>query len=217
MKKINIAIDGPSGAGKSTTGKALAKKINYIYLDTGAIYRALTLYFLNNKIDTQDFQKITNSLDEIKIHFNSDGDIFLNDNKVSQDIRTEQVNKNVAIFAQISEVRNYVNDLSKKILEYKGVVLDGRDTGAVIAPDAELKIYLDADPLERAKRRAGDFGNENPEEVKRVLEEVISPKDTLDKETLRVAKENGVYVDTTNLSIDQQVDKIYVLAEEKMQ
>ncbi|MCD5396632.1 MAG: (d)CMP kinase [Candidatus Pacebacteria bacterium] len=209
MKKINITIDGPSGAGKSSTAKALAKKLDYIYLDSGAIYRVITLFFLENKIKINNIKKIKIELKKMNIFFDSKGNIFLNNKKLTNKIRTEEINKNVAIYARIQIIRDFVTKFSQEIIKSKGVILDGRDAGAVIAPDAELKFYIYAKPIERARRRALEFGYKKKDEIKKVLKEIIIPKDKLDQKNLDIAKKNGVCVDTTNLTMDEQIEKIF--------
>jgi len=217
IKKITIAIDGPTGSGKSSTAKALAKKLGYVHLDSGAIYRAVCFYFLEHKIKPTDIDQISRHLKRIKIYFKNGHDIFLNGNDVTNLIRTPEVNKNVAIYARVQKIRDFVTSASQQIIKKSGVILDGRDAGAVIAPQAELKIYLDADLQKRAERRLKDFGYKNTKEnIKKVLEEVITPKDEYDHKTLSVAKRQGVVVDTGDLTFQQQVKKIYNLALEKI-
>ncbi len=215
-KKIIITIDGPTGSGKSSTSRAVAKKLGYIHLDSGAIYRAVCLYFLNHNIKVNDLENIIKNLPKINIVFRKNNLIFLNDKDVTDNIRSPEINKNVAIYARVQEIRDFVTLISQKMIKESGVVLDGRDAGAVIAPQAELKIFLDANPKIRAERRLKDFGYvKNEKNIEKVLREVIIPKDSCDKDTLSVAKKQGFIVDTSKMTFEEQVDKIYKMALKK--
>lgn len=155
-KQIVIAIDGHSSCGKSTMAKALAKKLNYLYIDSGAMYRAVTLYCLQNDIDTEDTNTIEKELPNIHINFKQIEGLnttFLNGKNVEQEIRSMQVSKNVSQVSKIASVRNHLVKLQQEMGKDKGIVMDGRDIGTVVFPDSKLKIFMTADPEIRAKRR----------------------------------------------------------------
>ncbi|MFT7029774.1 MAG: cytidylate kinase, partial [Marinoscillum sp.] len=163
MKRITIAIDGYSGTGKSSTAKEVAKKLNYQYIDSGAMYRACTLYFLNHSIDLKDNQNIDAALEAISIELDANK-IFLNGEDVSSEIRTMQVNDHVSSISAILKVREAMVAQQQLIGESKGIVMDGRDIGTVVFPEAELKIFMTADPVIRAKRRQLELSAKGIEE-----------------------------------------------------
>ena len=204
-RNINITIDGPAGSGKSSTAKEIAKKLNYTYLDSGSIYRAITLYFVQKNISHQEIEKIKTELPKINIKLMQEK-VFLNNKDVTKNIRSEEINKKIIrTFPFVPEIRQKVKEIIKNIAKNKkGFVVDGRDAGAVLIPKAELKIYLDALPKIRAKRRANDFNNLSSEKQKEVLDD-LKKRDKADNEALFNAKENGVYIDTSNLSFKEQI------------
>ena len=156
LKKIIIAIDGYSSCGKSTLAKALSKKLHYAYVDTGAMYRAVTLYFLDNNINLDDEYDVKNALEQLEVHFErieGKNTTFLNGNNVENEIRSMRVSDAVSQVAAISEVRRAMVRQQKMMGKRKGVVMDGRDIGTVVFPDAELKIFLTAEPETRVQRR----------------------------------------------------------------
>ena len=156
MKKIVVAIDGHSSWGKSTLAKALAKELTYIYVDSGAMYRACTLYFLDNNVDIKDIDAVQSALQHIHISFqvNEQGNqTYLNGQNVEEEIRGMRVSQNVSAVAAIPEVRRAMVKIQHKLGEEKGVVMDGRDIGTVVFPNAELKIFLTASIKERTRRR----------------------------------------------------------------
>ncbi len=156
MKKIIIAIDGYSSCGKSTLAKALSKKLHYAYVDTGAMYRAVTLYLLNQNVDLDNSAQVHEALEHIEIHFErieGKNTTFLNSINVEEEIRNMRVSSRVSDVAAISEVRRIMVKQQKMMGKRKGVVMDGRDIGTVVFPDAELKIFLTADPEIRIIRR----------------------------------------------------------------
>ena len=147
-----VAVDGSSGSGKGTLATAIAKKFNLMYLDTGATYRCITLEMLNRKIGVDDTEEIKKMLDEVEIDFKGD-DTFLNGKNVSKEIRESAVNDFVSPVSKIPEVRKSLTDLQRKIASGKDVILDGRDIGTVVFPNADVKIYLECELEERARRR----------------------------------------------------------------
>mgnify|MGYP001103301888 CR=1 FL=1 len=220
MKKIIIAIDGHAGCGKSTTAKLLAKKLNYIFIDSGAMYRAITLYLLQQNIDTEDTKEVINTLADVDISFSFDSetgnnDILLNKKSVSHEIRSMSVNQNVSAVSSIKEVRHFLVAKQKDIGAKKGIVMDGRDIGTVVFPDAELKIFMTASIEARAERRLAEIKNQdievNKEEVIKNLRERDHKDSTRRESPLRKA-EDAIIFDTSSLTIDEQVDKAYLLA-----
>lgn len=215
IKKINIAIDGPAGSGKSTTAKLLANKLSYNYLDTGATYRAATyLWLQSNKQEIIEFENIfNNAIIEIKFD-NFKQFTYLNNEDISEEIRMPDVTANVSYISSLGFVREKLVGLQRDFSKSKGVVVDGRDIGTVVLPDAELKIYLVASIEERARRRALELDKMG---VKVNLNEIkldIERRDKLDSEReispLRKA-EDAIEVDTTGMTIGDQVNFIYEL------
>lgn len=216
QKKINIAIDGPAGSGKSTTAKLLANKLSYNYLDTGATYRAATLLWLNTgKPETSKFIDIfNNTLFEVK--FDNFKQIMLIDGvDVSEKIRFQEVSENVSFISSLGFVREKLVGLQQEFAKAKGVVVDGRDIGTVVLPEAELKIFLVASIKERARRRLLELEKLNVVTSLEKVQEEIARRDKLDSEReispLRKA-EGAIEVDTTGMTIGDQVNIIYELA-----
>jgi cytidylate kinase len=214
-KKIIITIDGWSSCGKSTLAKQLAKKLGYVYADSGAMYRAITLYFLRNHIDWTDKKEVKAALKEIHLdfHFNSKNEIsemYLNDENVEYVIRDMVVAEKVSDVAAIKEVRAYAVAQQQKMGEKKGVVMDGRDIGTVVFPKAELKIFMTADNAVRVQRRFKELYEKNPnitiEEVKTNLE----MRDYIDSHRevspLRKA-DDALVLDNTNLTKQESLQK----------
>ena len=213
--KINIAIDGYSSCGKSTVAKALARQLNYVYIDTGAMYRAVSLFALQNGyIKNEELNKegLLGHLDGIYISFryNSDtgkNETYINGKNVEREIRTMQVSRWVSPIAEIAEVRNKLVRQQQRMAEFKGMVMDGRDIGTVVLPDAELKIFMTAEPAVRAKRRFEELkasgATTSFEEVMHNLNE----RDHIDThravDPLRQAKD-AIVLDNTNLTMDEQ-------------
>lgn len=198
-----VAIDGPAGSGKGTIASAVAKKLNLLYLDTGAMYRCVTLKLLNENVDFEDKEKIEEILKKIKIDFKTvDGEekVFLDDEDVTKAIREERVAKNVSPVAHILEVRIAMVDLQRKICNKHDSVLEGRDIGTNVFPDAPIKIYLDASVEERVRRRIKQNKKNGIEMSEEDIRENIIFRDKNDKESkigpLKQA-EDAVYVDTT--------------------
>lgn len=156
MKEFIVTVDGPAGSGKSTIAKIIAKKYGFTYLDTGAMYRMIALYALENSIDLQDSKAIETMLKNTKLDI-SRKSIFLNGKDVSDEIRTPRVSAIVSPVSAIKEVRVKLVDLQREISKGKSVILDGRDIGTVVFPSGDVKIYLVASPEERAKRRLKEY------------------------------------------------------------
>ena len=206
MSKFIIALDGPSGSGKSTIANILSKKLNISYLNTGSMYRALTLYFLENGI-TNEEQIQLDFLQNIKIDINEDR-VFLNGKDVSEEIRNKIVTENVSWVSSIPLVRKYLVDLQRKISENKSIILDGRDIGTVVFPNAKYKFFLVAPSEVRAKRRY------EQNEIDKSLEEIqkdIEKRDYIDshREISPLEKaSDAIEIDSSNLTIDETIDEI---------
>ncbi len=214
-RKINIAIDGFSSCGKSTLAKAVAKELNYIYIDTGAMYRAMTLFALQQKLikaESIDREKLGDLLDKVFITFKYNTDLkrtetYLNGTKVENEIRSMQVSKYVSLIAAEPQVRRKLVRLQQRMAESKGVVMDGRDIGTVVLPDAELKFFMTADPEVRAKRRYNELKEKGTETTFEEVRENIRHRDDLDSnrthDPLRRA-DDAIALDNTDLTIDEQ-------------
>ncbi len=224
MENIGIAIDGPAGAGKSTIAKLVAKKMGFVYIDTGAMYRAVALYAINNGIDVKtEKEKFISMLDniEISIKYSEDGQrILLCGNDVSERIREADVSLGASNVAVIPEVRLKLVELQRNLAKHGNVIMDGRDIGTYVLPDASVKIFLTASTEERAKRRYDELtakGTEcSFEDVKRDME--YRDKNDSEREfaPLRQA-EDAVLVDTTDKNLEQAVEVIENLIRDKIQ
>lgn len=212
-KKIIITIDGWSSCGKSTLAKQLAKEMGYVYVDSGAMYRAITLYFLRNHIDWTDTDEVNEALQNINLEFqynkkSQQSEIYLNDENVEYVIRDLVIAEKVSDVAAIKEVRTFAVDQQQKMGERKGIVMDGRDIGTTVFPDAELKIFMEADIATRVERRFKEMYEKNPnitiEEVKNNLEMRDYIDSNRDVSPLRKASD-AIVIDNTNLSIGEQL------------
>lgn len=225
MKKIVIAIDGNSGCGKSSTAKVLARKLKYMYIDTGAMYRTVTLFFIKYQIDLKNDLAVEEALKQIDISFKynidtSKNETFLNGRNVENKIREMKVSNLVSPVSEISRVRRKLVEQQRRLGKGKGVVMDGRDIGTVVFVDAELKIYMTADLKVRALRRQKEL-QENNTEVE--LEDVIKNlknRDIIDSSRVDspLKKAEDAYViDTSNLTFDEQVNQILGLIKDKIE
>lgn len=211
--KINIAIDGPAAAGKSTISKKVAEHLNYVYIDTGAMYRAVTLYTLRNGMDVlEDLSQLSVRLTPLP-----NQRVYMNDEDVTEEIRTMEVNQNVSRVSSYQVVREYLVSMQRAIAKDKGVVMDGRDIGTTVLPDSELKIYMNASPEVRAERRFIEEQQKGVEIDIRTLTEQIKNRDEQDKtrelSPLRKA-DDALFLDTSYMSIEEVTQKIIELAEE---
>ena len=210
MKNLIVAIDGPAGSGKSTIAKLLAKKYDLTYIDTGAMYRMITLYLLENNIDINDLKEVERVLNTVNLDMQGDK-FYLNNVDVSTKIREKRINNNVSKVASIKIVRSNLVDLQRKISNNKDVILDGRDVGTVIFPNAQVKIFLIASPEERARRRYNEFLEKKVEitydEVLKSLKERDYIDSTRNESPLKKADE-AIELDTTNLTIEDVINFI---------
>jgi cytidylate kinase len=210
-----IAIDGPAGAGKSTVAKILAQRLKFFYIDTGAMYRALTLKAIEEKISAQDTQRLIEmaASTDIDLVNNQDGalEVFLDGRKVTAEIRQPRITKLVSDIAKIKGVREAMLKLQRKLGRGRDSVLDGRDIGTVVFPDADKKFYLDAQFPERVARRYKELKELGENITLKDTEDDLHNRDTIDstREFAPLKKaEDAVYIDTTNMSINEVVDAI---------
>ena len=218
-KKIIIAIDGWSSCGKSTLAKELAKELGYLYVDSGAMYRAITLYFLRNHIDWTDRSEVKKALKEISLEFifnekSQQSEMHLNEENVEYVIRDLVVAEKVSDVAAIKEVRKFAVEQQQMMGKKKGIIMDGRDIGTVVFPKAELKIFLTADNAVRVERRFKELFEKNPnitiEEIKANLEMRDYIDSNREESPLRQAKD-AILVDNTNLTAKETEQKVLKL------
>ncbi len=217
-----VAVDGPAGSGKGTITKIVADRMNLVSIDTGAMYRCVALEMINKNIEIEELDKIKEILNEIKIELKRESDIpkvYLNGKDVSRDIRTEGVTKLVSPVSKIKEVRDKLTQWQRKMGQSQDIIMEGRDIGTNVFPNANVKIYLDAKPEERAKRRF----KQNQEEgitgmtYEEILENV-KQRDFNDshREIAPLKKaDDAILVDSTELTIEQVVNRIIAIIEEK--
>lgn len=211
---LNIAIDGPSGAGKSTISKMLAKKLGIIYLDTGAMYRAVALYVSRKGIDVNDAEKVVPLLQEIEIEFKGEGDekkIFLNGEDVSSAIREHRVSKMASDVSKIKEVRLFLVEQQRAIAKKNDVVLDGRDITSFVLPDSKYKFFLTATPEERARRRYVELKAKGSDISYETVLEDVNDRDYNDTHrdfAPLVQTDDAVLIDSTNLTTDEVIEVI---------
>ncbi len=227
MKKITIAIDGYSSTGKSTVAKRLAAYLGYVYVDTGAMYRAIALFALEKDLISKSFfysEKLVENLPDIALHFKINpetkiAEMFLNGKNVEMKIRSLEVSQYVSKIAEISEVRKKLVEQQQKIAQQKGIVMDGRDIGTVVFPDAELKIFLNAAPQERARRRFKEYIDNGAivtydEILKNVMERDFI--DTTRADSPLVKAKEAIELDNTFTNKDDQFHTILQLAKDRI-
>lgn len=221
-RPIVVAIDGFSSCGKSTLAKQIAEKLNFLFIDSGAMYRAVTLYFIKNKINIHNIEDVTKALAQIHIDFeNVDGKniTFLNGENVENEIRSLAVSNLVSEVAAISIVRKKMVSLQRGMSGENGMVMDGRDIGSVVFPDADIKLFVTADPIVRAQRRYNELVSKNQHVD---LHEIISNLEHRDKiDTERddsplIKAENSILLDNTEMSISEQFDLVLDLIAKKI-
>ena len=213
MRKIIIAVDGYSSCGKSTLAKDLAKELSYVFIDSGAMYRAITLYFLREHINWNNEETVLEELKNIKLHFEYDeenysSDIYLNDENVESLIRDMLVSENVSEVSAIKAVRDFAVEQQQQMGKKKGIVMDGRDIGTTVFPYAQLKIFVTADSAVRVERRFKELFVKNPhitiEDVKNNLEMRDYIDSNREFSPLRKA-EDAIVLDNSNLTKDEQL------------
>lgn len=218
---FQIAIDGPSATGKSTLAKALAKELSFIYIDTGAMYRAVGLYNIRKNIDLNNEADVVNTLKDISIdikYIDKEQRIFLNGEDVSNQIREEKVGTAASIVSTYKKVREVLVDLQRSLANVQNVIMDGRDIGTVVLPNASLKIFLTASSEERTKRRYLELKEKGKdvsiEDVAKELKE-RDERDTKRANSPLTKAEDAVLVDTTNMNIEQTIEHIKNLYEKR--
>ena len=219
MKKINIAIDGPSAAGKSTISKKVAKNLNYIHLDSGAMYRSAAYKALKENIDLSDEEKLVKMLQKTSIQLTVDGRVLLDNEDVSKEIRTEQISMSASLISKLSGVREILVTEQRKMALDKGYIMDGRDIGTVVLKDAEVKIFLTASVEARARRRYLQDKEAGMDVSLEVLKEEIEKRDYQDthREVSPLKKaEDAIVVDSSDLSIDEVVSEILDIINKKV-
>ena len=218
MREFIVTIDGPAGSGKSTIAKLIAKKYGFTYLDTGAMYRMIALYSLENNVNLEDKVAIENMLKNTKLDIVGN-QFFLNGKDVSDEIRTPRVSAVVSPVAAIREVRVKLVDLQREISLGKRTILDGRDIGTVVFPKADVKIYLVASPEERAKRRLKEYEQKGVEADYESVLASIKERDHIDstrEESPLMKAEDAHEIDSSTLSIDEVVEEISKYIDEKI-
>lgn len=215
-----IAIDGPAGSGKGTITKRVANKIGFLRLDTGALYRCLTLEVIRNKIEINDIQKMVDIVRNMKIEFVPNEDmneldyVFLNKENVTKEIRSNEVNNIISVISSIKEVRNEMLQIQRNIAKEKDTIMEGRDIGTVVFPNADMKIYLNADIEERARRRYKENMEKGISTTYEEVLQILKNRDKIDMERevapLKKA-EDAIEIDSTNMSIEEVVDKVVEL------
>lgn len=216
MKKIKIAIDGPSASGKSTIAKIVAKKLGYVYIDTGAMYRCVAYYVKMNNIDINDETKICAILEKIEITMDKDNSVFLNGQNVSEQIRTDEISMMASKVSSYRLVREHLVKQQRKMAASGGVILDGRDIGTVVLPDAELKIYQVASVKTRAMRRFLENQERGLEADLQTITKEIEQRDYQDthREHSPLKKaEDAITLDTSTLSLEEVVARVMALVE----
>jgi cytidylate kinase len=215
-KRLIIAIDGPAGAGKSTIAKKVADILGIEYIDTGAMYRAFTLKVLKSNIDINNVQQIVNLLDSTRIEFKN-RHIYLDGIRVDEDIRDNSISNNVSNIAKIKEVREKMVEIQQELARSNNVIMDGRDIGTVVLPNANYKFFVTASVEERARRRYKELLLKNADNItyEQILEE-IKKRDEIDsnREISPLRKSPDAYViDTTNKTIDESVQEVISIIE----
>ena len=210
MKNLVIAVDGPAGAGKSTIAKLIAEKLNINYIDTGAMYRAITYKCLQNNIDINNEEDVINIAKQCDIDF-KDNNIYLNGNILKDEIRTMEVSNNVSNVAKIKEVRYLMVDVQRNIGKMSSVILDGRDIGSYVFPNADYKFFLVATPEERGNRRYKELINKGYDvNLEEIIKDIIK-RDEIDsnREFAPLVKaEDAIEIDTTGKNIDEVVNRV---------
>ena len=220
---VNVAIDGPAGAGKSTLARRAAKEMGFIYVDTGALYRTVGLYSIRKGFDTKDAEKVISTLGDIKITLGfKDGEqrVYLNGEDVSEDIRTPEASMGASNVSAIPKVREFLFDLQKNIAKENDCLMDGRDIGTVVLPDAQVKIFLTASPETRAMRRYKELVEKGSDvKYEDVLDDLIKRdyQDTHREIAPLKQADDAVLVDTSDLTFEGSLEAIKAVIKEKLE
>ncbi|SDX81466.1 cytidylate kinase [Lutibacter oricola] len=227
MKKIIIAIDGFSSTGKSTLAKQIAQKLSYVYVDTGAMYRAVTLFAMRNKLISEnkfEKEKLINSLNSIELSFKFNeklgfGEAYLNGENVEKVIRSIEVSNFVSRIAEISEVRRKLVEQQQRMGLEKGIVMDGRDIGTVVFPNAALKLFMNASADTRAKRRFDELSKRGDKVSYQEILENVQLRDHIDStrdDSPLVKAKDAIEIDNSNLTLEEQFKKVLEIVENKL-
>lgn len=228
MQPITIAIDGYSSTGKSTLAKQLAKHLGYVYVDTGAMYRAVTFFAMQNNLVSKsilDKDKLINKLPEIKLHFvfNAElgfGEMYLNNINVEKEIRTIEVSRLVSKIAEITEVRAKLVEQQQEMGKQKGIVMDGRDIGTVVFPDAEIKLFMTASPEIRAKRRFDELIEKGEYVLYEEVLQNVQERDYIDthrKDSPLIKASDAIEIDNSNITRIEQLELVLKIINRKLQ
>lgn len=221
-KKIAIAIDGPAGAGKSSISKVVANELGYLYIDTGAMYRGVTWAVLDSNVDVNNQKAVEALLPSLDLTLEPTASackVFVKGQDVTNLIRQQQINENVSTIASYKGVRKYLVERQQAMAAVGGVILDGRDIGSVVLPDAELKIYLTASVDARAKRRWLEVQGTSNEQPLEDIKKNVESRDEMDKnrdESPLVCVEDAIIVDSSNMTFDETVEHILHLVQERI-
>ena len=216
---MNVAIDGPAGAGKSTIAKKVAKEMGFIYVDTGAMYRSLALYFIRQGIDKDDEKKISEAVKDCNVtidYVNGEQQVILNGENVTGLIRTEEVGNMASASSVFKDVRTKLVSLQQDLAKSKDVIMDGRDIGTCVLPEAQVKVFLTASVDERASRRYKELVEKGEKPDLEKIKKDIEERDYRENSPLRQA-EDAVLVDSSNMTIEEVVNAITKLCKDKMQ
>jgi cytidylate kinase len=205
-----VAIDGPAGSGKSTVARALAERLGFVYLDTGAMYRALTWLAARDRVDPEDGKTLARIARENPVSFGADGSVVIDGQDVTSEIRKPEIDRLVPIVARHPQVREVMRERQRSLGSAEDAVIEGRDIGSVVAPDAEVKVFLVADEAERTRRRRAERRGVGAE----ALAEDLRRRDERDA-IHTVPAEDAVILDTTELTVDEVVARIVALVEER--
>ena len=221
-KKIAIAIDGPAGAGKSSISKVVANELGYLYIDTGAMYRGVTWAVLDSHVDVNDQKEVEALLPSLDLTLEPTASackVYVKGQNVTDLIRQQQINENVSTIASYKGVREYLVERQQAMAAIGGVILDGRDIGSVVLPNAELKIYLTASVDARAKRRWLEVQGTSNEQPLEDIKKNVESRDEMDKnrdESPLVCVEDAIIVDSSNMTFDETVEHILHLVQERI-
>ena len=222
IKMIAVAIDGPAGAGKSTLARAVAKRLSYIYVDTGALYRSIALNAVRNNVEISNSGEIEKMLEKTKIELkfiNDEQRVFLNGEDVSDKIRTSEISMAASSISALPAVRSFLLELQRELARKNNVIMDGRDIGTVVLPNAQVKIFLTASPECRAKRRYDEYIAKGKQENYEEILESIKQRDYNDSHRAIAplkAADDAVLVDTSDDTPQQSVERIVKIIEEKV-
>ncbi|MGN0136480.1 (d)CMP kinase [Anaerotignum sp.] len=222
MKRFSIAVDGPAGSGKSTVAKMVARKLGIIYVDTGAMYRTVALYCTRKQIPLEEEAAVVAALDGLNMRIQPDAEgqrIFLNEEDVTTKIRTAEIGKGASVVGAYQNVRERMVKLQQEMAREHSVIMDGRDIGTVVLPDAEVKIYLDAGVEERARRRVGELEAKGEtadfEEIKKMI--IQRDYNDMNREHSPLKKaEDAVCLDSTGMSIEEVLQEILKITAERV-